>query len=776
MRLRRAVRADRRRSCSSTSRPLRCAGRGIAGPGRRSGRRERSRRNRFEYHLDFPGNALDPGCDYERWAHQLAEGSDPRCTRTSRPTPASGEARAPVLVLLRLQRLEQPARGRLGDDPARLRRRATRAKRSPRSRSRSAIARTRAPSVPTGATSSSSSTARSPSCTRRPARMPTFHRALYLGSSAEQGSAATTPAARMSSSGPIVRTIPSDVGGASGIPVDRVRGPLGRAPAGVLQRSDGSEPEERSGPQPIAGRKGGEKRSYAVPTGGVFGTDATDFFCGAVARARGARPLLRNPTGCCCSRVLFAIVVFLVTRTRGGPSRRSARRRRAWGQILSAAGRMYVERALLFLGIGLAPHPARARDLARQGLVLGGFGLLGVDTTGRRPERSSARRSRSGRRSLCSGSRSCRRRPPARSSSSTRAERSARSRAYRIAIGGSAHSRELSPSPSACVAALAATAILVPVAVWLAVRWSLLAQVVELEERQALAHFGAARSSFAIAGFESLAGRCRRGAGACGRPVPGRLLIVADGHAARAAQHRRGSCVRARHAVRRAHDGVCLLRLESPERARARAGERRPACGDSADDVAGDLDAVLEPLRLGQAFELLQRVVLDLADALARDPERATHLLERARLRAVEPVAELDDAPLPLGQRARARAPRPRGEARETRCRTETPPSRPARSRRARSPRPRRSASRARSGAATSAGSRAPRRSWMSSSSAISSGSGSRPSRCTSCRSMCTTLFSFSTMCTGIRIVRALSAIARVTACRIHQVAYVENL
>ena len=41
---------------------------------------------------------------------------------------------------------------------------------------------------------------------------------------------------------------------------------------------------------------------------------------------------------------------------------------------------------------------------------------------------------------------------------------------------------------------------------------------------------------------------------------------------------------------------------------------------------------------------------------------------------------------------------------------------------------------------------------------------------------MCTTLLSFSTMCTGIRIVRALSAIARVTAWRIHQVAYVENL
>jgi hypothetical protein len=36
---------------------------------------------------------------------------------------------------------------------------------------------------------------------------------------------------------------------------------------------------------------------------------------------------------------------------------------------------------------------------------------------------------------------------------------------------------------------------------------------------------------------------------------------------------------------------------------------------------------------------------------------------------------------------------------------------------------------------------------------------------------MWTTLFSRSTMCPGMRIVRALSAIARYTACRIHQVA-----
>ena len=59
----------------------------------------------------------------------------------------------------------------------------------------------------------------------------------------------------------------------------------------------------------------------------------------------------------------------------------------------------------------------------------------------------------------------------------------------------------------------------------------------------------------------------------------------------------------------------------------------------------------------------------------------------------------------------------------------------------------------------------------MSSSPPISSGRGSRPRRCSSWRSTCTTLFSFSTMCTGMRMVRALSAIARVTAWRIHHVA-----
>ena len=33
--------------------------------------------NRYEHHLDFPGDPLDPGCDYELWARRLTAGTKP---------------------------------------------------------------------------------------------------------------------------------------------------------------------------------------------------------------------------------------------------------------------------------------------------------------------------------------------------------------------------------------------------------------------------------------------------------------------------------------------------------------------------------------------------------------------------------------------------------------------------------------------------------------------------------------------------------------------------
>ena len=56
-------------------------------------------------------------------------------------------------------------------------------------------------------------------------------------------------------------------------------------------------------------------------------------------------------------------------------------------------------------------------------------------------------------------------------------------------------------------------------------------------------------------------------------------------------------------------------------------------------------------------------------------------------------------------------------------------------------------------------------------SSAISSGVGSRPSSWVSCFCARQSLFMISIMCTGMRMVRAWSAMERVMAWRIHQMA-----
>src|SRR5438876_10026703 len=65
-----------------------------------------------------------------------------------------------------------------------------------------------------------------------------------------------------------------------------------------------------------------------------------------------------------------------------------------------------------------------------------------------------------------------------------------------------------------------------------------------------------------------------------------------------------------------------------------------------------ELRHVAKLLRLGQALQLLQRLVLDLAYPLARDVERPPDLVERARVLAVEPVAQLEHAPLAEAQRS----------------------------------------------------------------------------------------------------------------------------
>src|SRR6202035_1309892 len=59
---------------------------------------------------------------------------------------------------------------------------------------------------------------------------------------------------------------------------------------------------------------------------------------------------------------------------------------------------------------------------------------------------------------------------------------------------------------------------------------------------------------------------------------------------------------------------------------------------------------VAELLRLGEALQLLQRLILDLTDALAGHVEGAPHLVERPRVLAAEPVAQLEHAAFAIGE------------------------------------------------------------------------------------------------------------------------------
>src|SRR6478672_2378866 len=81
---------------------------------------------------------------------------------------------------------------------------------------------------------------------------------------------------------------------------------------------------------------------------------------------------------------------------------------------------------------------------------------------------------------------------------------------------------------------------------------------------------------------------------------------------------------------------------------RRRGTRRRPArvCLS----VRAPLGNVAQLLRLGQRLQLLQRLVLDLADTLARDVERPPDLVKRAWVLATEPVAQLEHAPFAVGE------------------------------------------------------------------------------------------------------------------------------
>ena len=341
----------------------------------------------FEYHLDFPGNALDPGCSYERWATRITEGRSPTvyahvATDDERPgqlalqywffyafndwnnlhegdwetvqlifdAPDARAALAQEPVAVGYSQHEGTERADWGDEKLEL------------------VDGSRPVVYPAAGSHANF-----------------YDSALYLGSSAEQGVGCDDTRGPHVELEPEVVTIPSDAAAArSALPWIAFEGRWGELQDAFFNGPTGPNLKP-SWTEPVVASEGWRERAYAVPTGGVFGTNATDGFCSVVERgSRALVHLIRNPlTTVLILAALIGLIALAITRTTWSPTvPLRVGRRRAWGQIVSAAGRMYIGHARLFLGIGLLLIPVSLLIALLQTLVFGGLGRAGVSTTG----------------------------------------------------------------------------------------------------------------------------------------------------------------------------------------------------------------------------------------------------------------------------------------------------------------------------------------------------------------------------------------------------------
>jgi hypothetical protein len=310
-----------------------------------------------------------------------------------------------------------------------------------------------------------------------------------VGSSGEQGVGCDDTRGPHLELEPKVVTIPSDASAAGAtMPWLTFEGRWGELQDAFFNGPTGPNMKTQW-TEPLTWSEGWRPRAYAVPTSGVFGTGATDFFCQAVeSGSRGLVKFLRNPgLTLLVLAGLVGLAWFGIARATWRPvAPLRAARRRTWGQVLSAAGRMYVKRPRLFLGIGILLIPLGAVISIVQALVLGGFGLAGVDATGEGAGALVLLLVAIGLTLTLLGLALVQAATACALILIDAGEEIGPVEAYRRAL---VQIRPLLGALGIAVGVwvlLAATAFLFPVALWLAVRWSLLAPVVEIEGRSAV--------------------------------------------------------------------------------------------------------------------------------------------------------------------------------------------------------------------------------------------------------------------------------------------------
>ncbi len=446
--------------------------------------------DRFEYHLDYPGDPLNPGCDYRRWATRLTAGSEPVVyahvlTEAAFPGEVAlqywffypfndfNNTHEGDWEMIQLNFAAQGAREALSTAPVEVGYSAHEgAERSVWGDDRLELVDGRQPVVYPAAGSHANK----------------YSAALWLGSSAEAGVGCDDTRAPHRELRPRVETIPSDsVAAMTAYPWIAFEGRWGELQKAFFNGPTGPNMKSQW-EHPITWSKTWSGRSYAVPTAGAFGTSTTDFFCSAVATgSRGLIHLLRNPVPVvlllAALVALFVLVAVKATWTPVAPLRIG--RRRAWGQILASSGRMYLARPRLFFGIGLLLIPIAILITALQWLLLGGLELLGA-VTGEAAGAFALLAVVIGATLTLLGLAVVQAATACALMELDQGREVGPLAAYRLALR---RIRVLLGCVALFVAmwvTLTTTAFLIPVAIYLAVRWSLLAPVVELERLSVL--------------------------------------------------------------------------------------------------------------------------------------------------------------------------------------------------------------------------------------------------------------------------------------------------
>jgi hypothetical protein len=342
---------------------------------------------RYEYHLDFPGNALNPGCTYERWARRLTEGRDPAVYAHVATDPGHPGRLALQYWLfyafndwnnlhegdwemIQLVFDADDAREALSKEPTSVGySQHEGAEEAEWGDDKLELVDGRHPVVYPAAGSHANF----------------FEEALFLGNSADQGVGCDDTTGPSYELRPVVKTIPSDPAEArKAFPWISFEGRWGELQEAFFNGPTGPNLKSQW-TEPIQWSEGWRDRSYAVPAGGALGTGATDFFCGAVGSGSELlRKLLDDPLPVVLVLGgLLALAAYGISRATWRPTAPlRVARRRSWGQILGAAGRMYVKRFPLFVGLGILFLPISWLVALLQTIVLRASSVAGIETDG----------------------------------------------------------------------------------------------------------------------------------------------------------------------------------------------------------------------------------------------------------------------------------------------------------------------------------------------------------------------------------------------------------